>query len=393
MGRVASPPRGIGPALLGRRTAPASAISLSSSARPPPCRLLSSSSGDRVALLVVVHDGPAAAATDLPPAGPCVPTPLAEAESAHLSPPPKTDPKPYLGPSGLGLPARRRTRCRFAVTPLPQPLTGVLQPPAGRFRIPQVPCGSVDRTVTATPAAGVEAVAGGRVRWRYWRPQHLVWSLSYLRRTDVDVAPEAGGKGLSAYAGVVKLTRGPPNALPTVGYGAFQSRHRVRIAVPEDGAGPPERTPASVDAWADGRCSLTVHLRQAVPTSLSGRVAGSPLHGTSRRISPPPIPVRCVGCLDPHTHSLDAGPGQSQVRVRGRPHQHPVRSKAALVVEGIDPIRPAFPLGRVSPHSARRGQVRGPHRCQVLGVLRPNLADYALHHPHLGPHHRGRVRG
>ena len=28
-----------------------------------------------------------------------------------------------------------------------------------------------------SPAAGVEAVAGGRVRWRYWRPQPLVWSL------------------------------------------------------------------------------------------------------------------------------------------------------------------------------------------------------------------------
>ena len=46
---------------------------------------------------------------------------------------------------------------------------------------------------------------------------------------DVDVAPEAGGEGRSAYAGVVQLTRGPPNARPPVGYGAFQPRHRITM--------------------------------------------------------------------------------------------------------------------------------------------------------------------
>ena len=53
--RHAAPPREAGPALFGRGIAPAPAVSLSSSARP------------------------------------CVPTPLAEAETARLSPPPTTD--------------------------------------------------------------------------------------------------------------------------------------------------------------------------------------------------------------------------------------------------------------------------------------------------------------
>ena len=69
--RHAAPPREVGPALFGRGLAPAPAVSLSSSARPS------------------------------------VPTPLSEAASAHLSPPPTTDPKPPPGPSGHGPPARR----------------------------------------------------------------------------------------------------------------------------------------------------------------------------------------------------------------------------------------------------------------------------------------------
>ena len=69
--RHAAPPREVGPALFGRGFAPAPAVSLSSSARP------------------------------------YAPTPLSKAASAHLSPPPTTDPKPPLGPSGLGFPVRR----------------------------------------------------------------------------------------------------------------------------------------------------------------------------------------------------------------------------------------------------------------------------------------------
>ena len=80
-------PRGVGPALLGRQIAPASAVSLSSSARPPPPPTPPRARGG-VALLIVVHDGPAVAATGLPPVSSSVPTPLAEAESARLSPPP-----------------------------------------------------------------------------------------------------------------------------------------------------------------------------------------------------------------------------------------------------------------------------------------------------------------
>ena len=119
MGRVASPPREVGPALPGRRVAPASAASLSSSARPSPPLAPHRARGG-VALPVEDHGGPAATATGLPPVSSYVPTPLAEAASAHLSPPPTTDPKPPLGPSGFGLPARRRARYRIAATPLPQ---------------------------------------------------------------------------------------------------------------------------------------------------------------------------------------------------------------------------------------------------------------------------------
>ena len=81
--RHAAPPREVGPALFGQGLAPAPAVSLSSSARP------------------------------------YVPTLLAEATSARLSPPPTADPKPPPGPSGLGPPARRRARYRIAATPLP----------------------------------------------------------------------------------------------------------------------------------------------------------------------------------------------------------------------------------------------------------------------------------
>ena len=135
--RVASPPRGVGPALPGRRIAPASAAFLSFSARPsPPPAPLQARGG--VALPVEDRGDPAATATGLPPVSSCLSTPLAEAAPAPLSPPPTTDPKPPLGPSGLGLPARRRARYRIAATPLPQLLLpGTPTSLAGRFRIPQ----------------------------------------------------------------------------------------------------------------------------------------------------------------------------------------------------------------------------------------------------------------
>ena len=104
-------PRGVGPALLGRQIAPASAVSLSSSARPPPPPTPPRARGG-VALLIVVHDGPAVAATGLPPVSSSVPTPLAEAESAHLSPPPTTDPKPHPGPSGHGKERKKTDKLR-----------------------------------------------------------------------------------------------------------------------------------------------------------------------------------------------------------------------------------------------------------------------------------------
>ena len=67
-----------------------------------------------VAPLVGDRGDPAATATGLPPVSSYVPTPHAGAASAHLSPLPTADPKPPLGPSGLGLPARRRGRYRTA---------------------------------------------------------------------------------------------------------------------------------------------------------------------------------------------------------------------------------------------------------------------------------------
>ena len=105
------------------------------------------------------HGVPAAAATGLPPVSSYVPIPLAEAASAHLSPPPTTDPKPLLGPSGFGLPVRRRARRRTAASPLPQPL--LPGTPASGGAAPD-PLGYSERvhTAAAPPAAGVGAVAG-----------------------------------------------------------------------------------------------------------------------------------------------------------------------------------------------------------------------------------------
>merc|ERR1712086_273859 len=121
--RHAAPPREVGTALFGRGLAPAPAVSLSSSARP------------------------------------YVPTPLSKAASAHLSPPPTTDPKSPLGPSGLGFPVRRWVRYHTAVTPFPH----LLLPgtPASGGAAPDPP-GHSERVHTAAAplAAGVEAAVG-----------------------------------------------------------------------------------------------------------------------------------------------------------------------------------------------------------------------------------------
>ena len=124
LGRVASPPRGVGPALPGRRIALASAVSLSSSARLPPPPAPRRARGG-MAPLVVSHVGPAAAATGLPLAGSYLPTPLAEAETAQLSPPPTVDSRSHPGPSGLGLPIRRLAHCLPTAPPPPR------SPPSG----------------------------------------------------------------------------------------------------------------------------------------------------------------------------------------------------------------------------------------------------------------------
>ena len=86
---LAAPPQGVGSALPGRRIAPASAAFLSFSARPSPQSAPPQARGG-VALLVVDHGGPAAAATGLPPVSSHVPTPLAKVELARLSPPRRT---------------------------------------------------------------------------------------------------------------------------------------------------------------------------------------------------------------------------------------------------------------------------------------------------------------
>ena len=86
LGRVASPPREVEPALPGRRVAPAPAASLSSLARsPPPPAPLQARGG--VALLVADPGGPAAAATGLPLVSSYVPTPLGRGRvSSTLTP-------------------------------------------------------------------------------------------------------------------------------------------------------------------------------------------------------------------------------------------------------------------------------------------------------------------
>jgi len=141
-------PRGVGPALPGRRVAPATVVSLSYSARPPPPPAPTlSGSGGRGPPCVVVHDGPAAATTIYPPRA-RMPRLHSQRPSQLVSssPPPIADPKPHLGPSGLGLPVRRpRTRCPLAAPPLPRP------PPPGTpasggaalgSPVQRVPCGS-----------------------------------------------------------------------------------------------------------------------------------------------------------------------------------------------------------------------------------------------------------
>ena len=107
--------REVEPALPGRRVVPALAASLSSLARPPPPLAPLQARGG----VALPAEDPVATAAGPPPVSPHVPTPLSKAASAHLSPPPTTDPKPPLGPSGLGFPVRRWVRYHTAVTPFP----------------------------------------------------------------------------------------------------------------------------------------------------------------------------------------------------------------------------------------------------------------------------------
>ena len=89
LGRVASPPRGVGPALPGRRIAPASAAFLSFLARPSPPSAPPQARGG-VALPVEGRGGPVATATGLPPGqrrfsifGLQHPIPIAFAQGLH----------------------------------------------------------------------------------------------------------------------------------------------------------------------------------------------------------------------------------------------------------------------------------------------------------------------
>jgi len=76
-----------------------------------------------------------------------------------ISPPPTVDSRSHPGPSGLGLPVRRQTRCRLAAPPLLRsPLSGS---PASDGAAPGSPKFVWVRAVAATPAAGVEAAEGG----------------------------------------------------------------------------------------------------------------------------------------------------------------------------------------------------------------------------------------
>ena len=77
---------------------------------PPPSKSSSSSSGGRGPPCRSSRWSGCAAATDLPPASSCVPTPLAEAEPARLSPPPVVDPNPHLEPPALAGPRAGTSR-------------------------------------------------------------------------------------------------------------------------------------------------------------------------------------------------------------------------------------------------------------------------------------------
>ena len=110
---------------------------------------------------VAIHDGPAAGAGGPPLASPCAPTPLAEAESARLSPPPIDDSRPRPGPPGFGLPVRRWTRRRLVAPPHPRPPPSGT--PASDGAVPGSPRSVWVRAVTATPAAGRRWWRGGRI--------------------------------------------------------------------------------------------------------------------------------------------------------------------------------------------------------------------------------------
>merc|ERR1712086_1084769 len=84
--------------------------------------------------------------------------------------------------------------------------------------------------------------------------------------------------GLSAYAGVIPLTREPPNPRPPVSNGAFQSCYRFRIVVPEDGAGSSERALATVDDGGPGAADG----RRRLDPPIGGSVCGGETHTDAR---------------------------------------------------------------------------------------------------------------
>ena len=370
LGRVASPPREGEPAPPGRRVAPALAVSLSSLARPPPPLAPLQARGG-VALPVEDRGGPVATAAGLPPVSPHVPTPLSKAASAHLSPPPTTDPKPPLGPSGLGFPVRRWVRYHTAVTPFPH----LLLPgtPASGGAAPDPP-GHSERvhTAAAPPAAGVEAAVGaagtvaalaaqtpgveplGRPHDPAAVPvagvEMAVWVAETMaalaaaplgvepqgRLLDPAVAPAAGAEVVVAGAGPVAA----PAAAPP-------------------GAGPRGMPPASAAVPA------VVPRVGRLPRSWGGAELSTPLEegggqGLDPPTAPPLPPVALRQVVDcPVAAPPPPSPGPSQFGPAPPEYQRP-----SFVQTAGPPMPPASSHSRRTPSAPAPPTVSAPVRCR-----------------------------
>ena len=128
---LAAPPRRLGRAGSPWSTNRARIRGLSIVLGSPPLTVCPHCARGGVAPLVVVHDGPAAAATGLPPVSSYAPTPLAEAGSVRLSPPPTVDSRPHRGPPVLAF--------RFAGWPAVFPRQGGTPPGRPAFPVPALP--------------------------------------------------------------------------------------------------------------------------------------------------------------------------------------------------------------------------------------------------------------